>query len=121
MLDLVALGVLQDFQFLVQLFIAVSIASFVLNHLGKGAPAIVAIGVLFFIVFVMIPLLAEFTFIIYLLLMTGISSLIVDFFFVSMNTQGKQGQSQEITGIDVQHRQHAMHQAQAQMGMRRGR
>lgn len=134
MLDWIILGVFQDFYFVIQIFVMVSIISFILNHLGKGVISIVLILVMFYVVFILIPALSIAAFILYTLLMAGISTLLVDFFFISMQTQAMQPQKEserpDVTGHDVAARReqlegarHASRQAAGMMQnmMRRGR
>jgi hypothetical protein len=115
MLDLVFLGILSDFQFVIQIFIMVSIISFVLNHLGKGALSIIIILLMFYVVFIMLPALSEAVFILYTLLMIGVSSLLVDFFFITAGSGGQQQQQGEerpdVIGQDVQARKEGIEKA----------
>jgi len=133
MIDFFVLGMLSDFQFVIQVFIMVAVISFILNHLGKGLLSIILILAMFYVIFILIPGLSEMVFLLYTLLMAGVSTLLVDFFFITGTGIGQQQQEQErpdVTGQDVQARQqglekarHAGHQAAGMMQalMRRGR
>src|SRR3989344_526991 len=132
MLELALLGILSDFQFVIQIFIMVSIMSFVLNHLGKGLLSMVVILVVFYVVFFIIPGLSEIVFILYSLLMIGFSTLLVDFFFITASApqQPQESERPDLTGTDLRDRtaamekaRHAGHQAAGMLQnmMRRGR
>ncbi|HIH21846.1 MAG: hypothetical protein J4478_02335 [Candidatus Diapherotrites archaeon] len=134
MLELALLGILSDFQFVIQIFIMVSIMSFVLNHLGKGLLSMVVILVVFYVVFFIIPGLSEIVFILYSLLMIGFSTLLVDFFFITASApqqqQAQEGEKPDLTGNELREKtaamekaRHAGHQAAGMLQnmMRRGR
>lgn len=134
MIGFFLLGIVSDFQFVIQVFIMVAVISFILNHLGKGLLSIVLILAMFYVIFILIPGLSEMVFLLYTLLMAGVSSLLVDFFFITgtgVGQQQQQGQERpDVTGTDVQARQaglekarHASQQAAGMMQalMRRGR
>ena len=134
MIDFFVLGIVSDFQFVIQVFIMVAVISFILNHLGKGLLSIILILAMFYVIFILIPGLSEMVFLLYTLLMAGVSTLLVDFFFITGTGVGQQEQGQErpdVTGTDVQARRegldkarHGGHQAVAGMMqalMRRGR
>ena len=130
MLDFFFLGMVSDFQFVIQIFIMVTVISFILNHLGKGVISIILILVMFYVIFILIPGLSEAVFLIYTLLMAGVSSLLVDFFFITgagIGAQQQQGEEKpDVIGTDVQARREALEKAQhaskaASMMMRRGR
>lgn len=104
MLDFVFLGFIEDWYLIFQIFILITIISFVQNHLGRGAISILAIGVMAYIIFFVIPVLAGGVFLLYLLLMAGISGIIVDFFFLTAGQGSASEQRPDVVGTDVQGR-----------------
>jgi len=127
MLEPIMLGILGDFYFVIQIFVMVSIMSFILNHLGKGIASVILILVMFYVVFILIPALSIAAFLLYTLLMAGVSTLFVDFFFITAGQGHQQQQGEErpdVLGTDVGERKHMMekaHQASRQAaGMMQG-
>lgn len=112
--------------FIIQIFLLLSIMSFVLNHLGKGPLSVVVIGVTAFFVFFIIPALSQAVFIVYILLFAGVSSVLIDFFFITAGGQPQQqGEFEEpdVNGLDIKERRekmehaHHAHAAQQASGM----
>lgn len=139
------LGIFEDFYFVMQIFILLTIMSFVFNHYGKNAWSYVIIAVMCYVVFFVIPGLSFGIFMLQVLLGAGVSSLLVDFFFLTQNHGGAQQAAQQAaqqggghapegytperaddTGLGVNERMHkAQHAAHAtqhamQQMMRRG-
>lgn len=140
------LGIFEDFYFIMQIFILLTVMSFVFNHYGKNGWSYVIIAVMCYIVFFVIPGLSFGIFLIQVLLGAGVSSLLVDFFFLTQNHGGAQQAAQaqqaqqggggrapegymperaDDTGLSVNERvhkaQHAAHASHAmQQMMRRG-
>lgn len=112
MIEPIMLGILGDFYFVIQIFVMISIMSFILNHLGKGVVSVILILVMFYVVFILIPALSIAAFLLYTLLMAGVSTLFVDFFFITAG-QGHQGGEErpDVTGADVGDRRHMMEKA----------
>ena len=113
---------LKDFNLIIMLFAFITIASFVRNHLGNGPSAwmviIVVAGIIFFSGF------WNFfggVFVVYMLLMFGVSGLIIDFFFVAPRPGAKQG-SPMSSGVDLAGRVKQMQQNRGNFAQRfRGR
>ena len=128
MLEPIILGFFEEMYFVIQVFIMISIISFILNHLGKGLLSIILIIVMFYVVFILIPAISIGAFMIYTLLMAGVSTLFVDFFFITAGQPGQQHQQGEerpdVLGTDVKERQkqlqHAHHASHQAIGMLQG-
>ncbi|MDO8648048.1 MAG: hypothetical protein Q7R70_06590 [Candidatus Diapherotrites archaeon] len=128
MLEPIILGFFEEMYFVIQVFIMISIISFILNHLGKGLLSIILIIVMFYVVFILIPAISIGAFMIYTLLMAGVSTLFVDFFFITAGQPGQQQQQGEerpdVLGTDVKERQkqlqHAHHASHQAIGMLQG-
>ncbi|MFH0714533.1 MAG: hypothetical protein V1847_02540 [Candidatus Diapherotrites archaeon] len=104
-----------DWMFIIQIFLLLTIMSFVLNHLGKGPLSVITIGVTAFFVFFIIPALSYAVFIIYILLFAGVSSVLIDFFFITAGQQPQKGQGgfeePDVDGMDIKERREAMEKA----------
>jgi len=114
--------IIGDFKFVLMIFTFITIASFVRNHLGTGPAAwmiiIVVAGIVFFS-----GAWGFFggMFVIYMLLMFGISTLMIDFFFVAPRPGAKQ-QSPMGSGADLGARVKQMQQQRGSFAQRfRGR
>lgn len=79
------LDIFSDFSLVIQIFILLTMMSFVFQHYGKNGWSYVLILILIYLIFFVIPGLSFGLFILQLLLTAGISSIIVDFFFVTQS------------------------------------
>jgi len=101
---------LSDFSLIIMIFAFISIASFVRNHLGNGPASWIVLMVVAGVVF-----LSGYwnffggIFVVYMLLMFGISGLLIDFFFVAPRPGARQ-QSPMSSGKDLQSRVRQMQQ-----------
>ena len=102
----------QDINLVIKIFVLMTIISFVNNHIENKALKIVVFLVLaFFIIFDYWALFGG-IYILYMLLMLGISGILVDIFFVSGMMGGHE--PPEVSGKDVKERSgHAHHAAHA--------
>ena len=91
----------QDMLLVLKLFVLLTIISFIINHLGKGPVAIVLIiGFAYFMLFSPFAWFFEWTYVIMMLLLFGISGIMIDFFFVSGGGSGEQA-SPVSSGADI--------------------
>jgi len=109
------LELIADFNLVVKIFALMSIISFVKNHLGTGPVAIVVmVGMSWFILFDYWKFFGG-IFILYSLLLAGISGVIIDFFFVGGMGGGSEPQqgmlSPVSSGADLQKRMKAIEAA----------
>jgi hypothetical protein len=106
-----------DFNLVLKIFVLLTIISFVLNHIGKGP-----LGwglILGLSVFILFDFWAFFgpVYILYMLLVLGVSGIVIDFFFVS--GMGGGGEAQPVdSGKDLMMRQRELQQRQAHMAHR---
>ena len=111
-LELVFLGLTEfftDINFVIKIFVLMTIISFVNNHIENKALKIIVLFVLaFFIIFDYWALFGG-IYILYMLLMLGISGVLVDIFFVSGMMGGQE--PPEVSGKDVKERSHGAHHA----------
>ncbi len=114
MTEWIVLGILEDFRFVFQIIILLTIANFVLNHMGKTWTAYLTIGIVCAVVFFVIPTLAQGVFLLYLLLMAGVSTMLVDFFFITAGASPQQpggapgAQEEGVTGTELAERMKKM-------------
>lgn len=112
-----------DFNLIIKIFVFMTLVNWVRNHMGTGAVSWILIGGLGY--FILLDGWAIFgpIYILYTLLMFGVSSIIIDFFFVGagspqpVEVEGLE-ESPVSSGVDIMNRMHQQHRA-AQMGMRR--
>ena len=112
-----------DMLLVLKIFVILTIASFVVNHVGKGPLSIVIIvGFSYFMVFSPWAWFFEWTYVIMMLLMFGISGILIDFFFVGGGSGGGEA-SPVSSGADIAKRAAASQRGRsvAQNMMRRGR
>ena len=104
-----------DAGLVLKIFVLLTIISFFINHLGKTPVSIVLIvGVSYFVLFDLWVLFGG-IYIIWMLLVFGVSGIIIDFFFVGAFS-GQQGQEAPVSsGHDLLKRQEAMHAARRSM------
>ncbi len=114
-----------DFNFVLKIFVLLSIISFIKNHLGTGPLAIILILGIGYFVFFEAWVFFGGIYVLYMLLALGVSGILIDFFFVSGGPAGgkpeEAGQqlSPVSSGADIARRQAQMkaaHQAQARLG-----
>ncbi len=107
---------LSDANLVIKIFVLLTIISFFVNHLGKTPISIVLIlGVSYFVLFDLWTLFGG-IYIIWMLLMFGVASVVIDFFFVgAFSGQGQHGgtESPVSSGADVRKRQAVMEGALA--------
>lgn len=108
-----------DINFVLKIFVLMTIISFILTHLGKKTISLIIIAA--FAWFIMFDMWALFggIYILYMLLMFGVSTILVDFFFITAGSGTAHENRPEVTGQEVgerakqaQHMQHgAAHKA----------
>ncbi len=115
---------LGDLNFVIKIFVLLTITSWVMNHLGKGPVSWILIAaVAYFVLFDAWTLFGP-IYVLYMLLMFGISGIIIDFFFISAGgppPPPEEGMESPVSsGIDIQRRmqEQAAHSHAARM-MRR--
>ena len=97
-----------DINLVLKIFVLLTIISFVKNHLGKGFISIVIIlAVSWFVLFDYWKFFGG-IYLIYMMLMFGVSGVLVDFFFVGGMGRGKE--VPDVSGKEV-------HARRAQMGL----
>ena len=111
MITLPILDIFSDFAFIIQIFILLTLMSFVFQHYGKNGWSYVLILILGYLVFFVIPGLSFGIFLLQLLLTAGISSIIVDFFFVTQS-HGAMQKGKTKMGQGTQHQQQAAAEGQ---------
>ncbi len=90
-----------DFNLILKIFVIMTIYSWVKNHMGNSAVGtIVFAAVTFFVVFDMWKLFGS-IYLMWMLLMFGISQIIIDFFFVTPHGQKQELESPVGGGSDV--------------------
>lgn len=101
---------LSDINLILKIFVLMTLVSWVKNHLGSTPLSwIIVAGLGYFILFDGWAIFGP-VYILYLLLMFGISGVIIDFFFVGGGQpEGKDGMESPVSsGVDIAHRmQHA--------------
>ncbi|HLC92100.1 MAG TPA: hypothetical protein VJH23_00130 [archaeon] len=121
---LVLLGVFEifnDFNLIIKIFVLMTLASWVRNHLGDSPLSWILIGGLgYFILFDGWAIFGP-IYLLYMLLGFGVSSVIIDFFFVGGGSPPAPEEGMESpvsSGVDIMKRMHEAHAAHH--GMRRG-
>ncbi len=114
--------IFNDFNLIIKIFVLMTLASWVKNHLGDSPLTWILIGGLgYFILFDGWAIFGP-IYLLYMLLGFGVSSIIIDFFFVGGGggpPQGEEGMESPVSsGIDIMKRMHEGHHA-ASAGMRR--
>ena len=117
-----------DIDLIVKIFVWLTLVSWIRNHVGTGPVSwILIIGLTYFVIFNGWALFGP-IYVLYMLLMFGVSGIIIDFFFISAGGQPQptdvEGMESPIShGVDLQekrtHHAHAAHSHASQM-MRRG-
>ena len=114
----------RDMLLVIKIFVLMTIISFIINHLGKGPLAIVLIiGFSYFMIFSPWAWFFEWTYVIMMLLMFGISGILIDFFFVGGGSGGGGGEPSPVSsGADIAKKTMAAQRGRsiAQGLMRRG-
>ena len=111
-----------DLNFIIKIFVLLTLISWVNNHIGKGPLSLILIGGIgYFVLFDGWKLFGP-IYVLYMLLMFGVSGVIIDFFFVGGGSSGgaeKEGMESPVSsGVDLQKRmasQRAAGQAQRMM------
>src|SRR3989344_6444866 len=122
---LVLLGVFEifnDFNLIIKIFVLMTLASWVRNHLGDSPLSWILIGGLgYFILFDGWAIFGP-IYLLYMLLGFGVSSILIDFFFVGAGggpAPPEEGMESPVSnGVDIMKRMHESHGA-AHAGMRR--
>lgn len=83
MRELFLLGILEDFNLVLKIFVLIAIISFVLSHLGKNKVTIVLIGIISIFIFSDYWKFFGGIYLLYMLFVLGIAGVFIDFFFVS--------------------------------------
>src|SRR3989344_3119019 len=95
---------LSDINFIIKVFAALTLASWIRNHLGNSPLTwIIMMGLGYFILFDLWALFGPF-YLIYLLLMFGVSGIIIDFFFIGAGSppEGSEGMESPVSsGVDI--------------------
>ena len=112
-----------DFNFIIKIFVLMTLASWVRNHLGDSPLSWILIGGLgYFILFDGWAIFGP-IYVLYLLLGFGVSSILIDFFFVGAGGAPKPEGMEESpvsSGVDIMSRMRGAHAArQAHQAMRR--
>ena len=96
-----------DINIILKIFVLMTLVSWVNNHVGKGPLSLILIaGMGYFILFDGWKIFGP-IYVLYMLLMFGISGVIIDFFFVGGGGPPESkdgGESPVSTGIDIQRR-----------------
>ncbi|VVC00148.1 Uncharacterised protein [uncultured archaeon] len=113
-----------DMNLILKIFVFMTLVSWVKNHLGSGALSWILIaGLTYFVLFDGWAIFGP-IYILYMLLMFGISGIIIDFFFIGAGgppPAPEEGMESPVSsGVDIQKRmqEHAAHNTAARM-MRR--
>ncbi len=98
-----------DFNFVLKLFVLITIISWVRNHFGNSAISwAIILGVSYFVLFANWALFGS-IFVLYLLLTIGITGIIIDYFFLTQQ-QGTP-EKPDLTGHELQGRGEQLHRA----------
>ncbi len=115
-------GLFEDMTMVLKIFVLLTIVSYVTQHLGKGPIAIIIIVVLsYFIIFDYFIYFGG-IYVLYMLVMFGISQLLMDFFILApqammeQNMAGGEVENQP-NGMDFKDRQHKMVEMRRMRGM----
>ena len=95
-----------DLNFIIKIFVLLTLISWVNNHIGKGPLSLILIGGIgYFVLFDGWKLFGP-IYVLYMLLMFGISGVIIDFFFVGGGGgPEKEGMESPVSsGVDIQKR-----------------
>lgn len=97
-----------DLTLALKIFVLLTIISFIMQHVGKGPLAIILIlGISWFVIFDYFLFFGG-MYVLYVMLTFGVTSIIIDFFFVNPGSGGG-GESHDVShGIDFAQRQAAM-------------
>jgi hypothetical protein len=116
-----------DGQLIMKIFVFLAVISFVKNHLGSGIISMLVVGGFFIFIFGDLWKIFGTLYMIYMLLVFGIASIVIDFFFVG-GTSGQKQQAPAMespvsSGKDIAKRAMQMQQMKAMQGAgpRRGR
>ncbi|MBS3063288.1 MAG: hypothetical protein J4203_05450 [Candidatus Diapherotrites archaeon] len=113
-----------DANFVLKIFILLTIVSWARMHLGKSALSYILIaGFCYFVFFSDLWALFGGVYLLYMLFMLGFASIIIDFFFVTqsqgMPQQGQEEQGSPVdSGKDVMERMHGMRHPHPGLGAR---
>lgn len=115
-------GLIGDMTLVLKIFVLLTIVSYVTQHLGKGPIAILIIVVLsYFIIFDYFIYFGG-IYVLYMLVMFGISQLLMDFFILAPQAMMEQNMGGEEPpgaphGLDFKERQHKMVEMRRMRGM----
>ncbi len=101
---IIALGLFEDFNIVIKIFVLLTIISFLKNHLGTGALSVaLMLGFSWFVFFEAWAFFGG-IYILYMLLAMGVSGIIIDFFFVSGGPGDQGDPAQMQTQQKMRHR-----------------
>ncbi|HPM86150.1 MAG: hypothetical protein PHO61_03245 [Candidatus ainarchaeum sp.] len=109
-----------DMNFVLKIFVLMTIVSYVTQHLGKGPIALIVIAVIGWMIFSNFAIFGS-IYVIYMLVLFGVTQILMDFFILApqammeQNMQG--GVENQPNGADMQDRQRKMMQMRQKMGM----
>ena len=113
-------GLFDDMTLVLKIFVLMTVISYVIQHLGKGALSLLIIAVMtWFIIFDYFYIFGG-MYILYMLALSGGEQLLMDFFIVGpqimAGAQGQEGEGEHMTGIEMKERQKHMMQMQRRAG-----
>ena len=111
-----------DLNFIIKIFVLLTLISWVNNHIGKGPLSLILIGGIgYFVLFDGWKLFGP-IYVLYMLLMFGVSGVIIDFFFVGGGGgPEKEGMESPVSsGVDIQKRMASQKAAGVAQKMSRG-
>ncbi len=110
---------LSDFNLIVKIFVMMTVVSFVNNHIENKQLGMVIMVFMFFFIFGNFWAFFGGVYLIYILLMMGVSGIMVDWFFLGGGAKGQQKQKggiqNEISGADMVRRRAGMQANMARM------
>ncbi|MGI6589456.1 MAG: hypothetical protein ACOX1V_02210 [Candidatus Iainarchaeum sp.] len=109
-----------DMNFVLKIFVLLTIVSYVNQHLGKGPIALIIVAVLAWMIFSNFAIFGS-IYVIYMLVLFGITQILMDFFILApqaiMEQSMQGGVENQPNGADMQERQKQLMQMRRKMGM----
>jgi hypothetical protein len=100
-----------DLTLALKIFVLLTIISFIMQHVGKGPLAIILIlGISWFVIFDYFLFFGG-MYVLYVMLTFGVTSIIIDFFFINPGAGGGEPPTDISHGIDFAQRQATFNQA----------
>ena len=100
-----------DFNFVLKLFVLITIVSWVRNHFGNSAISLaIILGVSYFVLFANWALFGG-AFVLYLLLGIGVTGIMIDYLFLTQSMGAPSQQKPDLTGLEEATRAKMMHRA----------